>query len=390
MTPPQVTSDLQASLRAAYESAQERRHEYLTLEHVLLAMLDNDDVQRLFELLQVDSDQIRHELELHLEHTVETLPKESEQGPRETPALQRVLQRAALHAVNSERATIDGPSLIAALFREPSCQALWTLESQGVTRLDVLRIISHGLQDGGVSGIGESEAGTPHDLIESDEEDEEAPQPNPLDIWTTDLRARAAAGEIDPLIGREAELERAIHILARRRKNNPVFVGEAGVGKTAIVEGLARRLEEGNVPAKIADANIYALDMGALIAGTKFRGQFEERLKSVLKALDERPGSILFIDEIHTIVGAGATSGGTMDASNLLKPALASGQLRCIGATTFGEYKKSFDRDRALERRFQKVDVAEPSVAETIYILQGLKSHYEEHHGVRYDDEALR
>ncbi|MFP6663014.1 MAG: ATP-dependent Clp protease ATP-binding subunit ClpA [Deltaproteobacteria bacterium] len=390
MTPPQVTTDLQASLRAAYEAARERRHEYLTLEHVLLAMLDNDDVQRLFELLQVDSDQIRHELELHLEHTVEVLPEGSEQGPRETPALQRVLQRAALHAVNSERATIDGPSLIAALFREPSCQALWTLESQGVTRLDVLRIISHGLQDGGVSGVGEGETETPHDLIESDSDEEEAPPPNPLDIWTTDLRARAAAGEIDPLIGREAELERAIHILARRRKNNPVFVGEAGVGKTAIVEGLARRLEEGSVPAKIADANIYALDMGALIAGTKFRGQFEERLKSVIKALDERPGAILFIDEIHTIVGAGATSGGTMDASNLLKPALASGQLRCIGATTFGEYKKSFDRDRALERRFQKIDVSEPSVPETIDILQGLKSRYEEHHGVRYDDDALR
>jgi ATP-dependent Clp protease ATP-binding subunit ClpA len=389
MTPPQVTTDLQASLLAAYEGAKQRRHEYLTLEHVLLAMLDNDDVQRLLELLQVDSDQIRHELELHLEHTVEILPEESDQGPRETPSLQRVLQRAALHAVNSERATIDGPSLIAALFREPSCQALWTLESQGVTRLDVLRIISHGLQDGGVGGAQESEGATPHELIESDEE-EEAPAQNPLDIWTTDLRARAAAGEIDPLIGREAELERAIHILVRRRKNNPVFVGEAGVGKTAIVEGLARRLEEGNVPAKIADANIYALDMGALIAGTKFRGQFEERLKSVLKALDERPGAILFIDEIHTIVGAGATSGGTMDASNLLKPALASGQLRCIGATTFSEYKKSFDRDRALERRFQKIDVSEPSVDETIDILQGLKSRYEEHHGVKYDDDALR
>ena len=394
MNPPQVTDDLQTSLRTAWEDARRRRHEFLTLEHVLLALLDNDGVLLLLAQLEVDPDQIRHELELHLEHAVEVLPEDSQQPPQETPALQRVLQRAALHAVNSERATIDGPGLIAALFREPSCHALWTLESQGVTRLDVLRIISHGMADGGAGGVGGigdagEDAEGAHDLIESDEEEEGAPA-DPLGAWTTDLRARAAEGLVDPLVGREAEMERAIHVLARRRKNNPVFVGEAGVGKTAIVEGIARRLHEGDVPEKLRDANIYALDMGALIAGTKFRGQFEERLKGVLRALEEQPGAILFIDEIHTIVGAGATSGGTMDASNLLKPALANGQLRCIGATTFSEYKKSFDRDRALERRFQKIDVAEPSVDETIDILRGLKSRYEEHHGVTYDDDALR
>ena len=388
MTPPQVTNDLQTSLRAAFESARERRHEYLTLEHVLLALLDNEEVQLLLELLNVDLEQVRSELELHLQHTVEALPEGMDQAPQETPALQRVLQRAALHAVNAERATIDGPGLIVALFREPSCHALWALESQGVSRLDVVRIISHNLKDGGTSGAGGGEGASREEISPSDEDDE-APATDPLAAWTTDLRARAEAGDIDPLIGRHQELERAIHILARRRKNNPIFVGEAGVGKTAIVEGLARKLHTGDVPDTLKEANIFALDMGALIAGTKFRGQFEERLKSVIKALNERDHSILFIDEIHTIVGAGATSGGTMDASNLLKPALANGELRCIGATTFGEYKKSFDKDRALERRFQKIDVPEPSVDETVEILRGLKSRYEEHHGVTYTDEAI-
>lgn len=388
MTPPQVTNDLQTSLQAAFESARKRRHEYLTLEHVLLALLDNEEVQLLLEVLTVDLEQVRSELELHLQHTVETLPEGMDQTPQETPALQRVLQRAALHAVNAERATIDGPGLIVALFREPSCHALWALESQGVSRLDVVRIISHNLKDGGTPGAAGHEGAGPDELSPSDE-DEEAPTDDPLAAWTTDLRARAEAGDIDPLIGRHQELERAIHILARRRKNNPIFVGEAGVGKTAIVEGLARKLHAGDVPEILKDANIFALDMGALIAGTKFRGQFEERLKSVIKALHERDHSILFIDEIHTIVGAGATSGGTMDASNLLKPALASGELRCIGATTFGEYKKSFDKDRALERRFQKIDVPEPTVDETVEILRGLKSRYEAHHGVTYTDEAL-
>jgi len=390
MTPPPVdmTKDLLASLQAAWESARERRHEYLTLEHVLLALLDNEEVQSLLDLLNVDLEQIRSELEMHLQHTVETLPEGRDEGPRETPALQRVLQRAALHAVNAEKATVDAPGLIVALFREPSCHALWALESQGVERLDVVRIISHNLKDGGTPGAAENGATGPDELTPGDEEDG-SPGPDPLEAWTTDLRARAEAGEIDPLIGRHQELERAIHILARRRKNNPVFVGEAGVGKTAIVEGLARRLHEGNVPEALKDANIFSLDMGALIAGTKFRGQFEERLKSVIKALHDRDHSILFIDEIHTIVGAGATSGGTMDASNLLKPALANGELRCIGATTFGEYKKSFDKDRALERRFQKIDVPEPTVDETVEILRGLKSRYESHHGVTYTDEAL-
>ena len=351
-------------------------------------MLDNEEVQSLLDLLKVDLEQIRSELEMHLQHTVETLPEGRDEVPKETPALQRVFQRAVLHAANAEKVTVDGPGLIVALFREPSCHALWALESQGVNRLDVVRIISHNLKDGGTPGAAENDTPGPDELSHGEEEDG-SPGPDPLEAWTTDLRARAEAGEIDPLIGRHQELERAIHILARRRKNNPIFVGEAGVGKTAIVEGLARRLHEGDVPEALKDANIFALDMGALIAGTKFRGQFEERLKSVIKALHDRDHSILFIDEIHTIVGAGATSGGTMDASNLLKPALANGELRCIGATTFGEYKKSFDKDRALERRFQKIDVPEPTVDETVEILRGLKSRYESHHGVTYTDEAL-
>jgi len=388
MTPVQMTADLEASLQSAWESARQRRHEYLTLEHVLLSLLDNEEVQSLLDLLNVDLEQIRSELEFHLQHTVETLPEGRNEVPKETPALQRVLQRAVLHASNAEKVTVDGPGLIVALFREPSCHALWALESQGVKRLDVVRIISHNLKDGGTPGAAENETTGPDELSHGEEEDS-SPGPDPLEAWTTDLRARAEAGEIDPLIGRHQELERAIHILARRRKNNPIFVGEAGVGKTAIVEGLARRLHEGDVPEALKDANIFALDMGALIAGTKFRGQFEERLKSVIKALHDRDHSILFIDEIHTIVGAGATSGGTMDASNLLKPALANGELRCIGATTFGEYKKSFDKDRALERRFQKIDVPEPTVDETVEILRGLKGCYESHHGVTYTDEAL-
>jgi ATP-dependent Clp protease ATP-binding subunit ClpA len=315
--------------------------------------------------------------------------------PEETPGIQRVLQRAAMHALSAERELIDGPAVLIAFFREPSCHALSVLQSQGVTRLDLLRYVSHERNPDSVGGVrpdedsnGEARGRPEREEVGGDDE-ESAPIKDPLARFTTDLCARASAGQIDPLIGREPELERAIHVLARRRKNNPVFVGEPGVGKTAIVEGLAKRIVEERVPPVLGASTIYALDMGALIAGTKFRGQFEERIKAVLRALDERPGSILFIDEIHTVVGAGATAGGTIDASNLLKPALANGQLRCIGATTYPEYKQSFERDRALERRFQKIDVVEPTVAETVEILKGLASRYEEHHGVTYEEAAL-
>jgi ATP-dependent Clp protease ATP-binding subunit ClpA len=395
MNPPAITADLQASLRQAIDEARRRRHEYLTLEHLLLALLDNPHVAAMLAAFEVDLDVVRDELERYLAQVLEPLPAGVTRAPEETPGIQRVLQRAAMHALSAERDLIDGPSVLIAFFREPSCHALSVLQNQGVTRLDLLRYVSHERGAGSVGGVNpEDDSGADgrgrreREEVGGEDEDQ-APIKDPLARFTTDLCARAAAGQIDPLIGREAELERAIHVLARRRKNNPVFVGEPGVGKTAIVEGLAKRIHEGTVPPGLRASTIYALDMGALIAGTKFRGQFEERIKAVLRALDERPGSILFIDEIHTVVGAGATSGGTIDASNLLKPALANGQLRCIGATTYPEYKQSFERDRALERRFQKIDVAEPSVEETIAILKGLASRYAEHHGVTYEEAAL-
>jgi len=389
MSAPSITTDLQASLRQAIEEARKRRHEYLTLEHLLLALLDNPEVARMLEALGADIETLRRELQQFLAEALETLPAGVHKPPEETPGIQRVLQRAAVHALSAERSSIDGPAVLVAFFREPSCHALYLLEQQGLTRLDVLRYVSHGLNPEGVGGVTPGHEHGDEREESSGNDDEPSPVRDPLGTFCTDLRQRAAEGKIDPLIGREAELERTIHVLARRRKNNPVFVGEPGVGKTAIVEGLARRLHEGSVPAALKASTIYALDMGALIAGTKFRGQFEERIKAVLKALKQKPGAILFIDEIHTVVGAGATSGGTMDASNLLKPALANGELRCIGATTYPEYKASFERDRALERRFQKIDVKEPTVAETILILQGLAPRYAEHHGVTYEDAAL-
>ena len=390
MSAPSITSDLQASLRQAIEEARKRRHEYLTLEHLLLALLDNPEVARMLDALGADIETLRRELQQFLAEALETLPAGVHKPPEETPGIQRVLQRAAVHALSAERSSIDGPAVLVAFFREPSCHALYLLEQQGLTRLDVLRYVSHGLNPEGVGGVGPSGDGSSEEREEvSSSDDEPSPVRDPLGTFCSDLRQRAAEGKIDPLIGREAELERTIHVLARRRKNNPVFVGEPGVGKTAIVEGLARRLHEGSVPAALKASTIYALDMGALIAGTKFRGQFEERIKAVLKALKQKPGAILFIDEIHTVVGAGATSGGTMDASNLLKPALANGELRCIGATTYPEYKASFERDRALERRFQKIDVKEPTVEETVQILKGLAPRYAEHHGVSYEDDAL-
>ncbi|MDG2308014.1 MAG: ATP-dependent Clp protease ATP-binding subunit ClpA [Candidatus Binatia bacterium] len=392
MTPPSITTELQTSLRQAIEDARKRRHEYLTLEHLLMALLDNPQVTQMFASLEVDVDEVRKDLDSFLAESLETVPPTIDYTPQETPGIQRVLQRAAVHALNAERSEIDGPAVLVAFFREPSCHALYVLEQQGLTRLEVLRWVSHGAEPDGVGGVNAEKSddalsGPAEELSLGD--DEEAPVRDPLENYTTDLRAKATAGLIDPLIGREEELERTVHILARRRKNNPIFVGEPGVGKTAIVEGLARRISDGTVPRSLTDATIYALDMGALIAGTKFRGQFEERIKAVIKALEEKEGAILFIDEIHTIVGAGATSGGTIDASNLLKPALASGELRCIGATTYGEYKASFGRDRALERRFQKVDIREPSIEETVEILKGLRPSYEEHHDVKYTDGAL-
>jgi ATP-dependent Clp protease ATP-binding subunit ClpA len=361
------------------------RHEYLTLEHLLLALTKDARTREVLKACGANTKRLQERLVAFLEETVERLPEDVDAEPQQTIGVERVLHRAAMHALSAEQKLIDGGDVLVAMFREEESHALYLLQQEGVTRLDLLNYISHGVAKDGEGSEGEGRP-TPA----GDDEEGEAPRKSPLEAYTTQLNEEAKAGRIDPLIGREKELERTIQVLCRRRKNNPLYVGEAGVGKTAIAEGLALHITEGRVPEALKNSVVYSLDMGALLAGTKFRGQFEERLKGVLKALQEHPDAILFIDEIHTIVGAGATSGGSMDASNLLKPALASGRLRCIGSTTFQEYKASFERDRALSRRFQKIEVGEPSVEDTVLILEGLKSRYEEHHKVKYATEAIR
>ncbi len=326
-------------------------------------------------------------LEGFLAETVEQLPPGTKAEPQQTIGVERVLQRAAFHALSAEQKVMDGADVLVAIFRESESQALFFLKQEGLTRYDVLNYISHGITK---EGAGEEREGAGGPQPVGDDDEGTAPSKSPLEAYTTNLNVEAQAGNIDPLIGRANELERTIQVLSRRRKNNPLYVGETGVGKTAIAEGLALHITEGKVPDALKGATVYSLDMGALLAGTKFRGQFEERLKGVLKEIQAQPNAILFIDEIHTIVGAGATSGGSMDASNLLKPALASGKLRCIGSTTYQEFKASFERDRALSRRFQKIEVGEPTIEETVQILQGLQGRYESHHQVKYDDDAIR
>ena len=406
-----ITKELESTLRLAFAEAKGRRHEHVTLEHLLYALLRDPVAARLLRACGARVPDLRKELEQHMEDALVPLPEGTEREPEQTRAFQRVLERAAMQVQSSGKEQIDGGNVLVAFYRERDSHAVYLLERQGITRLDLLRTISHGpiklrdpsaltpLKEEGDEKDTERSAGD--DDAEAvggerpervrppggDEDDDTAD--DPLAAYCVDLIDRAKRGKIDPLVGRAAELERTIQILCRRRKNNPIFVGESGVGKTAIAEGLALRLAEGTTPEVLKGAPLYALDLGALMAGTKFRGQFEERLKGVIKALQEKPKSILFIDEIHMLVGAGATSGGSMDASNLLKPALADGTLRCIGSTTFTEYKASFDRDRALARRFQKVEVLEPSHAEAVQILEGLRSRYEEHHGVTYTHDAL-
>src|SRR5712692_2422214 len=379
MATPLIAKELQASFRLAIAEAKRMRHEYLTLEHLLLALLKDAKTRQVLSSCGANLPRLQKRLEQFLEETVERLPAGVEAEPQQTMGVERVLQRAAIHALSAEQKVIDGGDVLAAMFREDESHALYLLQQEGLTRLDVLNFISHGVPKEGSNEGGEQE-----------EDDGGGPQRDPLEAYTTNLNLEAKQGHIDPLIGRALELERTIHVLCRRRKNNPLYVGETGVGKTAIAEGLALKIHEGKVPDLLKDAVIYALDMGALLAGTKFRGQFEERLKGVLKALHKQRNAILFIDEIHTVVGAGATNSGSMDASILLKPALASGRMRCIGSTTYQEYKGAFERDRALSRRFQKIEVGEPSVEETIQILEGLKTRYEEHHHVVYDAQALR
>jgi ATP-dependent Clp protease ATP-binding subunit ClpA len=372
---------LEASLGLAVREARRRRHEFLTLEHVLWALLHDDAVAEVVRACGGNVAELLRLLEVHLDEQLDVLPPGEDRPPQQTLGFQRVLQRAAAHVQSAGRDEIDGRNLLAALFREPESHAAFLLSQQGISRLDVITYLSH--------GIAKAPAAPEPRSTGDDEEDGDGQSRDPLASFTVDLVARAAAGRIDPLIGRERELERTVHVLCRRRKNNPVFVGDPGVGKTAIVEGLALRIHHQQVPRGLQSAQIFALDMGALIAGTKFRGEFEARLKAVLAALKDKPGAILFIDEIHTVVGAGATHGGSMDASNLLKPALATGDLRCIGATTFQDFKQHFERDRALARRFQKIELTEPSVQETVEILRGLKGQYEQHHRVEYTDDAL-
>jgi ATP-dependent Clp protease ATP-binding subunit ClpA len=383
---PSISRELQEALRRAFNEAQQQRHEYVTLEHVLLGLLDDPSVADALAACGADTKRIRKELYQFLDQSIEKLPEDVDVQVQQTLGVRRVLQRAAIHVVSSDQEVIKGTAVLVQMWNEEESYAVYLLEREGLSQFDLKRYVAHGIRPDGAAGEPGAEKNREQDGGELDEDGE--PRRDPLEAYTTELVAQAAAGNIDPLIGRKSELERTMQVLCRRRKNNPIYVGESGVGKTAIAEGLALAIHEARVPDVLKDARIYSLDMGALLAGTKFRGQFEERLKGVIKRLEELPHSILFIDEIHTIVGAGATSGGSMDASNILKPALASGKLRCIGSTTYQEYKH-IERDRALARRFQKVEVGEPSLSEAIDILKGLKTRYEEHHDVKYDEDAV-
>ena len=382
-----ISRELEMTLNLAVTEARRRRHEFLCIEHVLYALLHDADVIEIIRQCGGDVADLKQSLEKFFAEKLETLPEESPATPQQTLGFQRVIQRAAAHVQSAGKDEILGRNVLVAIFREPDCYAAYLLEQQGITRLDVVSYISHGVSKiaDDTTSVTESE-----DTDTDEDEDEPRPRKDPLGSFAVDLIARAAAGKIDPLIGRDAELARTARVLCRRRKNNPVFVGEAGVGKTALAEGLALQIHEGKVPESLRGARVFALDMGALLAGTRFRGDFEQRLKAVIAALRKIPGAILFIDEIHTVVGAGATSGGSMDASNILKPVLASGELRCIGATTYHDYKSHFERDRALARRFQKIEISEPSTEEAHEILKGLKGHYEAHHGVTYTRAAVR
>jgi ATP-dependent Clp protease ATP-binding subunit ClpA len=375
-----IAQELEVSLHMAFMEARQKRHEFITVEHLLLALLDNPSASEVLRACAADIEDLRKLLsDFVTEHTPILAGDDVDTQP--TLGFQRVIQRAILHVQSSGKKEVTGANVLVAIFGEKDSHAVYFLHQKGVTRLDVVNFISHGISKvpQAQSAKTESEAESEHDTQAG----------GALESYTMNLNAMALSGKIDPLIGREKELERVVQTLCRRRKNNPLLVGEAGVGKTAIAEGLARAIVEGGVPDILKRSNVYSLDMGALLAGTKYRGDFEQRLKAVLKQLVDNPHAILFIDEIHTLIGAGAASGGTLDASNLLKPALSTGQLKCIGATTYNEYRGVFEKDHALSRRFQKIDVSEPTVAETVLILKGLKSRFEAHHGVKYLPAAL-
>ena len=387
-----LSSELEFCLNEAFRGARDERHEFITVEHLLLALLDSPEVDGILRACGGNVDRLRRELADFIDESTPRLrgeggeSTESAESTASQPTLgfQRALHRAVSHVQNSGKKEVTPANVLVAVFAERQSQAVYLLESQEITRYDVVRHISHGVPKVPDGAPGENRPGA------GGGGQEDAPQASPLEQFTTNLNQLARDGGIDPLIGREAEIERTIQILCRRRKNNPLYVGEAGVGKTAMAEGLARLIVEERVPDVLGESTIYALDMGSLIAGTKYRGDFEKRLKGVVNELKKMPGAILFIDEIHTVIGAGAASGGVMDASNLIKPVLANGDLRCIGSTTYSEFRGVFEKDRALARRFQKIDIVEPSVEETVEILQGLRSRFEDHHDVRYVDEALR
>lgn len=383
-----IAQELEVSLHMAFVEARQKRHEFITVEHLLLALLDNPSAAEVLRACAAKTDELRKELTAFVNEHTPKVEGTEDIDTQPTLGFQRVIQRAILHVQSSGKKEVTGANVLVAIFGEKDSHAVYFLQRQNISRLDVVNFISHGITKTPQQGAnpaarpsGESEQG--------EQEQEGAAAGGALDNYTQNLNQQALLGKIDPLIGRDKEVERVIQTLCRRRKNNPLLVGEAGVGKTAIAEGLARRIVEGRVPDILADAQVYALDMGALLAGTKYRGDFEQRLKAVLKQLADHPNAVLFIDEIHTLIGAGAASGGTLDASNLLKPALSSGQMKCIGATTYTEFRQIFEKDHALSRRFQKVDVVEPSVSETVEILKGLKSRFEQHHGIKYSASAL-
>ena len=387
-----IAQELEVSLHMAFVEARQQRHEFITVEHLLLALLDNPSASEVLKACSANIDDLRKSLTQFIADNTPQVAGTEDVDTQPTLGFQRVIQRAIMHvqSTGSGKKEVTGANVLVAIFGEKDSHAVYYLHQQGVTRLDVVNFIAHGIRKSDPPETGKTDAdGSPEEGAPA-AAGERTEKASPLEQFTVNLNQQAKDGKIDPLIGREYEVERTIQILCRRRKNNPLLVGEAGVGKTAIAEGLAWRITEGTVPEVLAEAQVFSLDMGALLAGTKYRGDFEQRLKGVLKALKDKPHAVLFIDEIHTLIGAGAASGGTMDASNLLKPALSSGQMKCIGATTFTEYRGIFEKDAALSRRFQKVDVVEPTIAETIDILKGLKSRFEEHHNVRYAPAALQ
>ena len=388
-----IAQELEVSLHMAFVEARQQRHEFITVEHLLLALLDNPSASEVLRACAANIEDLRKSLTQFIKDNTPTVGGNDEVDTQPTLGFQRVIQRAIMHvqSTGNGKKEVTGANVLVAIFGEKDSHAVYYLHQQGVTRLDVVNFIAHGIKKSDPPEPSKSSGDAPSSSSSQEgEKDDGDGKGSPLEQYTQNLNQSARDGRIDPLIGRDHEVERVIQVLCRRRKNNPLLVGEAGVGKTAIAEGLAWRITQGDVPDVLAESTVYALDMGALLAGTKYRGDFEQRLKGVLKQLKEQPHAVLFIDEIHTLIGAGAASGGTLDASNLLKPALSSGQIKCIGATTFTEYRGIFEKDAALSRRFQKVDVVEPTVEQTVEILKGLKSRFEEHHGVKYELGALQ